>query len=66
MKESYQALWWLPAGRLPTIPDAQRRIAHLRAHGPTRYAFTFRAPFPAPDQPTAPDQGAGEDWYCPA
>jgi hypothetical protein len=64
IKESYQALWWLPAGQLPTVADAQRRIAHLRAHGPTRYAFTFRAPFPAPDQPAAPAQGAREDWYC--
>jgi hypothetical protein len=48
MREAYQALWWLPAGQLPTVDDAELRVAHLREHGPSEYAFTFRAPFPAP------------------
>jgi hypothetical protein len=46
--EAYQALWWLPAGELPTVEDAKARIAHLRAHGPTPHAFAFRHAF-APD-----------------
>jgi len=25
---------------------AKARLAHLQAHGPTPYAFTFKAPFP--------------------
>lgn len=43
------ALWWVPAGHIPTIAEALDRLAHLKQHGPTREAFTFRTPFPAPD-----------------
>jgi hypothetical protein len=43
------ALWWIPAGHIPTIDDAKERLEHLRQHGPSSYAFTFRAPFPSPD-----------------
>ena len=40
--ETYLALWWLPAGELPTIGDARRRLDHLRTHGPTPDAFTSK------------------------
>jgi Domain of unknown function (DUF3291) len=43
------ALWWIPAGHVPTVAEAMERLAHLKQHGPTERAFTFRAPFPAPD-----------------
>jgi hypothetical protein len=43
------ALWWIPAGHIPTVTEAQERLQHLAAHGPTPHAFTFRSPFPAPD-----------------
>ena len=43
------ALWWIPAGQIPTVTDARERLDHLKVHGPTPYAFTFRTPFPAPD-----------------
>ena len=45
----YMALWWLPAGILPDVADVTPRLDHLREHGPTPYAFTFRQPFPPPD-----------------
>ena len=41
-----QCLWWIEAGDLPTIPDAEHRLDHLRAHGPTPEAFTFQHHFP--------------------
>jgi hypothetical protein len=41
-------LWWIPVGQIPTVSDAQDRIAYLKKHGPTPHAFTFRTPFPAP------------------
>ncbi|HEV2533146.1 DUF3291 domain-containing protein [Phenylobacterium sp.] len=41
-------LWWVPAGTLPQRLDAFARLDHLRAHGPTAHAFSFRARFPAP------------------
>ena len=43
------ALWWIPAGHVPTVAEAMARLAHLKEHGPTQHAFTFRSPFPAPD-----------------
>ena len=43
------ALWWIPAGHIPTTAEAQERLRHLAEHGPTPYAFTFRTAFPAPD-----------------
>ena len=48
-KSSYLALWWVPAGHLPGIDEARKRIAHLDAHGPTQFAFTFKNVFP-PDE----------------
>ena len=48
LSESYVALWWIRAGDLPTIADAEQRITHLRTHGPTPHAFTLKTHFPAP------------------
>jgi uncharacterized protein DUF3291 len=42
-------LWWLDAGRVPTIDEAKAKLELLRARGPTADAFTFREPFAAPD-----------------
>ncbi len=39
-------LWWIPAGTIPTLDEAEERLLHLRKHGPTPRAFTFRDPFP--------------------
>ena len=44
---SYTALWWIPKGHVPSVDEAKRRLAHLDAHGPTQFAFTFKDPFPA-------------------
>ena len=44
-------LWWIPEGTVPTVQDAVRAVGHLRAHGPTPTAFTFRRRF-APDGAT--------------
>ncbi|MGW6706038.1 DUF3291 domain-containing protein [Streptomyces sp. NPDC054956] len=46
VKEAMAALWWVPAGERPTVADAEERLTHLREHGPTPYAFTFRQQFP--------------------
>jgi Domain of unknown function (DUF3291) len=46
--EPETALWWVPAGSIPTVAGAEERLTHLRAHGPTPRAFTLREPFPAP------------------
>ena len=52
---SYLALWWVPAGHIPTIDEAKERLEHLDAHGPTPLAFTFKQRFdPAPSQSSGP------------
>jgi GNAT superfamily N-acetyltransferase len=33
------AMWWLPAGDLPTTGDAKRRLDFIDAFGPSPYAF---------------------------
>jgi heme-degrading monooxygenase HmoA len=56
MEEAFMVLWWIPAGHRQTVEEAIGRLGHLRAHGPSVFAFTYRALFPAPDvaQPSAP------------
>jgi hypothetical protein len=49
MASSYLAMWWIPAGTIPTVADAMDRVAHLDRHGPTPTAFTFRHRFAPPD-----------------
>jgi hypothetical protein len=46
--EAHMVLWWIPAGSIPTLAEMRERIEHLRAHGPTPYAFTFKRHFPPP------------------
>jgi hypothetical protein len=46
METVYAALWWVPGGHRPSIDEAKKRLAHLERHGPTPFAFTFKAPFP--------------------
>jgi hypothetical protein len=47
---AYTALWWVPAGHVPGIDEAKRRIAHVDAHGPTQFAFTFQSLFPIDEE----------------
>jgi hypothetical protein len=44
----YQALWWVPAGHVPTVEEAVERLDRIRRIGPTEFAFSFRRCFPAP------------------
>jgi hypothetical protein len=46
--EVFAVLWWVPAGDLPTVDEAWRRLELLRTEGPGPGAFTFRAPHPPP------------------
>ncbi len=38
-------LWWIPAGHVPSVEEAEQRLDHLRDHGPTQDAFTFKVRF---------------------
>lgn len=45
---AYQALWWVPAGHLPTPEEGLARLAVLRELGPCERAFSFRQHYPPP------------------
>lgn len=51
--EPFMTLWWVPAGHVPGIAEGIERLQHLRRHGPTAQAFSFREPFP-PREALAP------------
>jgi hypothetical protein len=56
-------LWWVPEDTVPTVDEAIARLEHLRAHGPTPSAFTFRHRF----EPSGEDAQLGtERDACPA
>jgi Domain of unknown function (DUF3291) len=62
MGEAFLALWWVPVGHIPTINEAEERLDHLREHGPTPFAFTFRESFaPLSEEVVQDDRDA-----CPA
>lgn len=42
------ALWWIPAGTIPTVEGAKMRLGMLAESGPTVDAFGFRDSFPNP------------------
>ena len=53
LKDAATAMWWVPAGHVPDVPEARQRLDHLRTHGPSAFAFPFGAPFPAPAEAVA-------------
>jgi hypothetical protein len=65
MAEAFMVLWWVPAGHRPSVAEAKDRLAQLRRNGPTREAFTFRTPFPAPDEEPADSPAVDDRWGCP-
>lgn len=50
--EKYQgehfAMWWIPAGHLPTIESGKAKLEYLTLHGDSPEAFTFAQVYPSP------------------
>lgn len=45
---AYLAMWWIPAGHVPTVDEAKERLEHLTTNGPSPFAFNFKSiPEPA-------------------
>jgi hypothetical protein len=40
-KQPSVAMWWIPAGHIPTVEEAKERLDHLIAHGPSDFAFSW-------------------------
>jgi hypothetical protein len=48
VSEATTALWWVREGHQPSTKEAESRVLHLREHGPTPSAFTFKELFAPP------------------
>ena len=55
--DAFQVLWWVPKDRRPEVAEALARLELLRSKGPNPEAFTFRDPYPAPDEGRAASPG---------
>jgi hypothetical protein len=66
VEEPTVVLWWVAEGHRPSVAEAEQRLLQLRSAGPTPIAFTFRTPFPAPEDPDLPSLEERSDWWCPA
>jgi hypothetical protein len=44
----FTTMWYVPAGKIPTIEEAMERLQSLQDHGPTPFAFDFKTKFPEP------------------
>ncbi len=63
MNAPHMALWWVPAGHIPTLAEARERLEFLRVNGETPYAFSFKNAFAAPGSEQLPITGRSEcDW----
>lgn len=59
---TYTALWWIPAGAIPTVSDGLSRLWHIDRFGPTPHAFTFKVRFPMPGLAHAPVDMKPDPW----
>jgi len=59
---TYQALWWIPAGTIPTISDGLARIWHLEHFGPTPHSFHFKSKFDKPGTGTIAEDMKPDPW----
>ncbi len=49
VKDAMVVMWWIPQGHIPTVTEAKEHLGHLRAHGSSEFAFSFREAFLAPE-----------------
>jgi len=54
LAQANYVLWWVPAGHVPSLTEAQERLEHYRRHGATPYAFWFGKLFPARSEVLSP------------
>jgi hypothetical protein len=55
----YIALWWVPAGHIPGIEEAKKRLAYLDSNGPTQFAFGLKSILPLDEE-----FQQSIDWSC--
>jgi hypothetical protein len=45
MLDAHQALWWIPAGHIPSVEEGKEKLYCLQNNGVSKNAFTFAKPF---------------------
>lgn len=63
MDSPHMAMWWVPAGHIPSPQEARQRLDHLARHGESPAAFLFANPFASPDTPAESAGGPGPVSY---
>ncbi len=41
LDDKYTVCWWIPAGTIPDVQDAIRRLEHFRTNGPSDEGFSL-------------------------
>jgi hypothetical protein len=49
MSQMHMALWFVPQDHIPKVEEATQRLDHIRMHGETPYAFSFKKRFSKED-----------------
>lgn len=49
MKQMHMACWYVEKEHYPTPDEAKERLNHIRKHGETPYAFSFKSRFSIPE-----------------
>ncbi len=62
MDRPHSVLWWVPAGKHPSVAEAERRLTLLHKHGPSPAAFTFAKLFDPEGVPMV--RGSRMDREC--
>src|SRR5215471_11572529 len=51
MEAAHFALWWIPAGHIPSVEEAKQRLLYRQQHGESAVAFSFGHPYEMPLEP---------------
>lgn len=49
LTDAHLALWWIEAGSIPSLHEAEERLLKLRSEGPSPNTFTLKEAFPSPE-----------------
>ena len=52
LAQAHLAMWWTPAGHIPSVEEARDRLEYRRMWGDSPIAFSFSKPYPEPEEPT--------------
>ncbi|WKL49940.1 DUF3291 domain-containing protein [Flavobacterium pectinovorum] len=48
--KAHTAMWWIPAGQIPTLEEAVEKLDYLQQNGASEIVFDLRNKFPAPNE----------------